>query len=298
MENAKERVAKSFLKWAGGKTQLLPEIEKRMPFSKNESFTYIEPFVGSGAVLFWMINTYPKISKIVINDVNADLVNVYRQIVANVEPLIVLLEKWQATYHKFDNDEVSKKEYYYEKRDLFNARKSDEIIQAALLIFLNRTCFNGLYRVNKNNKFNVPIGSYKKPMIANIENLRSVSLNMQNVVIRSVDFEQILEDITKNTFIYFDPPYKPLNLTSSFNSYSKFDFDDNEQIRLKYFCDKLNKNGCKWLLSNSDPVDESGNHFFDDLYSEYQIERVQAARNINSKGYKRGKLNEVLIRNY
>ncbi len=289
---------KPFLKWAGGKTQLLPEIEKRIPFSKNDSFTYIEPFVGSGAVLFWMLNNYPNIEKIVINDLNADLVNVYQQIKTNVEAIISYLENWQNEYHLIDENEDLKKAYYYGKRKLFNSRKSDNIVQAALLVFLNKTCFNGLYRVNKSNKFNVPVGSYKKPMVADVDMLRRISESLQLIIIRSVDFKQILDESTEKTFFYFDPPYKPLNVTSSFNSYSMHEFNDNEQIRLKEFCDTLHKNGHKWLLSNSDPIDENGVHFFNELYKDYTIERVQASRNINSKGYKRGKLNEVLIRNY
>lgn len=298
MNIASMQKMKPFLKWAGGKTQLLPEIEKRMPFSKGESFTYIEPFVGSGAVFFWILNNYPKVSRIIVNDINADLVNLYQQIATNVEHLIELLEIWQKDYHLLENDEVTKKEYYYAKRNLFNERKSEEVVHAALLIFLNRTCFNGLFRVNKSNQFNVPIGSYKSPMIADKNNLRIISEGIQKVVVRSVDFEEILDFADEKTFFYFDPPYKPLNQTSNFNSYAKGEFNDNEQIRLKNFCDVLHEKGHKWLLSNSDPVDETGNYFFDDLYKNYNIERVQASRNINSKGSKRGKLNEVLIRNY
>ncbi len=289
---------KPFLKWAGGKTQLLPEIEKRIPFSRNESFTYIEPFVGSGAVFFWMLNNFPNIEKVVINDFNNDLVNVYQQIRTNVEAIISYLENWQNEYHKIDANQDLKKAYYYEKRKLFNSRKSDKIVQAALLIFLNKTCYNGLYRVNKSNEFNVPIGSYQRPMIADVDNLRTIASGLQRVVVRSVDFEQILDDCDEKTFIYFDPPYKPLNATSSFNSYSMQQFNDTEQLRLKEFCDVLHKEGHKWLLSNSDPVDEKGVHFFDELYRDYTVERIRASRNINSKGYRRGKLNELLINNY
>lgn len=298
MNLVKKKQLKPFLKWAGGKTQLLPEIEKRFPFSKEETFTYIEPFVGSGAVLFWLLSNFNNLNKVVINDLNGDLINVYQQLKDNVDKLLTYLEKWQNEYHKIDTDEVKKKNYYYQKRELFNTRKSARIVQAALLIFLNRTCFNGLYRVNQSNMFNVPIGSYKKPMIADVENLRRVSVSLKDIVVRSVGFEEITSDATEKTFFYFDPPYKPLNKTSSFNSYSMHEFSDNEQIRLKEFCDVLHKNGHKWLLSNSDPVDENGIHFFDKLYKGYHIERVKATRNINSKGNKRGKLNEVLIKNY
>jgi DNA adenine methylase len=254
--------------------------------------------VGSGAVFFWMLKNFPNIKKIVINDFNTDLINVYQQVKTNVNEVISILEAWQSEYHKIDENEDLKKAYYYEKRSLYNSRKSDSIVQAALLIFLNKTCFNGLYRVNKSNGFNVPVGSYTRPIIADADNLRIISEGIQQVGIRNVDFEQIFENSSEKTFLYFDPPYKPLNPTSSFNSYSMFEFNDNEQIRLKEFCDILHNNGHKWLLSNSDPVDENGIHFFDELYKDYTIERVKASRNINSKGYKRGKLNEVLIRNY
>ncbi len=294
----KSIIVKPFLKWAGGKSQLLPEIEKRIPFFQNDDFTYIEPFIGSGAVFFWMLNNFPNIGKIVINDLNTDLINVYQQIKLNIESIISHLQNLQKEYHLINENEDLKKAYYYKKRRLFNSRTSDKIVQAALLIFLNKTCFNGLYRVNKSNEFNVPVGSYQKPAILDVVNLRRVSHSLQRVVIRSVDFEQILDECDEKSFIYFDPPYKPLNITSSFNSYSNHEFNDNEQIRLKEFCDNLNENGHKWLLSNSDPVNKKGIHFFDELYKDYTIERVKASRNINSKGYKRGKLNELLIRNY
>lgn len=289
---------KPFLKWAGGKTRLLTEIKKRMPFSKDKTFTYIEPFTGSGAVLFWVLSNFKNLNKVVINDINADLVNVYLQVKSNANELIFLLEKWQDEYHKIDTDEVKKKSYYYQKRTLFNARESTDLVQAALLIFLNRTCFNGLYRVNRSNEFNVPIGSYKKPMIADVENLRRAAESLQHRVILSAGFEETISLAAKNTFFYFDPPYKPINRTSSFNSYSANEFSDSEQVRLKEFCDVLHEKGYKWLLSNSDPVDANGVHFFDELYKGYRIERVKASRNINSKGDKRGKLDEVLIRNY
>jgi len=291
--------SKPFLKWAGGKTQLIKEISAKFPCDKEKKITYIEPFVGSGAVLFWVLNNYPNIEKAVINDANTDLINTYQSISESVELLIELLEEWENEYFHFANDDEARKAYFYKKRTLFNTRKSAKIEQAALFIFLNKTCFNGLFRVNKKNIFNVPIGSYKKPRICDKPNLRLVSQSLAKVEILTGDFEETIHHATKNTYFYFDPPYKPLNASSSFNTYAKDTFDDNEQIRLKNFCDQLDKVGCKWLLSNSDvknykPDDE----FFDELYTQYKIERVQAKRSINAHGNKRGQLNELLISNF
>lgn len=167
--------AKPFLKWAGGKTQLINEIEKALPkeFLK-EKFTYVEPFVGSGAVLFWILNNFPKVEKAVINDINADLTNTYKIIASNPKELIAVLKQFQEEYHAIDLQTEIKKEYYTNKRTLFNTRSTDLVTQAALFIFLNRTCFNGLFRVNKSNGFNVPIGSYKKPMICDIEKSKRI----------------------------------------------------------------------------------------------------------------------------
>lgn len=292
------RQAKPFLKWAGGKTQLLETISSEFQGKSHNEFTYIEPFVGSGAVLFWVLNNYPNLKKAIINDINLDLINSYKTIKTNVQPLINRLKQLQSEYYSFLDNQEAKKEYYYEKRDLFNQRTSNKIVQTALFIFLNRTCFNGLYRVNKKNEFNVPIGSYKKPMICDQDNLLAVSQALQNVEILHGDFENTLKYATKNSFFYFDPPYKPLTETSSFNSYASNQFNDDEQIRLKKFCDKLDKLNCYWILSNSDVKETNPqNNFFDELYKNYQITRVLARRNINSNGAKRGKLNELLITN-
>ncbi|MBT3423622.1 MAG: Dam family site-specific DNA-(adenine-N6)-methyltransferase, partial [Bacteroidetes bacterium] len=167
-----------------------------------------------------------------------------------------------------------------------------------LFIFLNRTCFNGLYRVNRKNEFNVPIGSYKKPMICDEPNLLTVNSLLQKVEILNEDFEQTIFEAEENSFFYFDPPYKPLSQTSSFNSYTKDEFDDNEQIRLAKFCDKLDSLGHNWILSNSDVKGKNSNDdFFDDLFKEYQINRVLAKRIINANPSKRGQLTELLITN-
>jgi len=291
-------ILKPFLKWAGGKTQLINDISKSLPLSiKQEPFTYIEPFVGSGAILFWMINNFKNLKKVIINDVNEDLMNTYRTIVAQPLELIEILETLQNEYHQLENNK-EKKKYYYLKRELFNSRQNNNCLHSALFIFLNRTCFNGLYRVNRSNQFNVPIGSYKKPMICDRGNILAVSKALQNVKILSGDFENTLKYAEENTFFYFDPPYKPLSDTSSFNSYAKDDFNDDEQIRLKNFCKKLDMLGHKWLLSNSDVKGKNINdNFFDDLYSDFTIKRVDARRSINANPDKRGNLTELLITN-
>ncbi|MBF0223928.1 MAG: DNA adenine methylase [Desulfobacterales bacterium] len=290
--------AKPFLKWAGGKTQLLKNIAAKFPFKKDDSFSYIEPFVGSGAVLFWVLNKFPNLKNAIINDINEDLINSYKTIKTNVSELIVLIKKLEKEYHLLADNLEEKKEYYYSKRNLFNTRNYDNITQTALFIFLNRTCFNGLYRVNRKNGFNVPIGSYKKPMICDSDNLLVVSKLLQKVVILSGDFEKTEQYATKNSIFYFDPPYKPLSETSSFNSYSKDEFDDDEQIRLKEFCDKLDSKNIGWILSNSDVKGKNPrDNFFDDLFGKYQINRVMAKRSINANPDKRGQLTELLISN-
>lgn len=294
------QIAKPFIKWAGGKTQLITEIEKALPSNlTNNKFTYIEPFVGSGAILFWMLNNFPNIEKAVINDINIDLINTYRTIASKPNELISILHQLQNEFHLLDFDIEQKKEYYYQKRELYNKRKEEQIAQSALFIFLNRTCFNGLYRVNKNNAFNVPIGSYKKPTICDEKNILAVSNVLQKVEILCGDYEQTLNNANTNAFFYFDPPYKPLSETSSFNSYATDEFNDKEQIRLRNFCSVLENKGYKWMLSNSDVNGkESNNSFFDEIYSEFAISRVKAKRMINSDPKKRGELNELLITNY
>lgn len=296
----KTKIAKPFLKWAGGKTQLLTYIENGLPETVlNEKFTYIEPFVGSGAVLFWMLNNLPKLEGAVINDINSDLTNTYNVIASKPNELISLLKDFEMEYHDFSTDEDKKKECYLERRRVFNTRSTDFVTQAALFIFLNRTCFNGLFRVNRNNQFNVPIGSYKKPMICDAENILNVSEALQRVEILTGDYHQTLQYAGDNTFFYFDPPYKPLSNTSSFNSYAKDEFGDYEQIRLRDFCKKIDELGYDWMLSNSDVKGKDiTNTFFDDIYNEFNIARVNAKRSINANPEKRGSLTELLITNY
>lgn len=296
----KDKLAKPFLKWAGGKTQLINDIERSLPYEiTNNKFTYIEPFVGSGAVLFWVLNNFPKLEKAVINDINFDLITTYKVIKAKPQELISILQILQREFHSLENKPEAKKEYYYKKRELYNTRKEEQSRQAALFIFLNRTCFNGLYRVNKNNGYNVPMGSYKKPTICDSKNILAVSTALQKVEILCGDYEATLKEASPNSFFYFDPPYKPLSNTSSFNSYAKDEFNDEEQIRLRNFCSKLENQGYKWMLSNSDiKGKDPHDNFFDEIYSEFSISRVKARRNINANSEKRGELNELLITNY
>jgi DNA adenine methylase len=288
--------AKPFLKWAGGKTQLILEIEKNLPNSSID--TYVEPFVGSGAVLFWILSEFVQLEKAVVNDINEDLINTYKTIQSTPKELISILEILQNEYHSLENLDNKKKEYYYQKRELFNSRRQEKTIHSALFIFLNRTCFNGLYRVNRKNEFNVPIGSYKKPTICDKLNILAVSEALQKVELLCGDFEQTVNYATSNTLFYFDPPYKPLSETSSFNSYAKDEFNDEEQIRLKNFCDRLDNLGHCWILSNSDVKGKnSEDNFFDNLYADFIIKRVDAKRSINANPEKRGFLKELLITN-
>ena len=291
---------KPFLKWAGGKTQLISSIESSLhPDILKNNFTYIEPVVGSGAVLFWILNNFKNLKKAVINDINSDLINTYRTIATSPNELISVLKDLQSDFHSLQDNEDDKKLYYYQNRELYNTRSTDNTTQAALFIFLNRTCFNGLYRVNSKNLFNVPMGSYKAPTICDAQNILSVSNALQKVEILNGDYTDTLNHAEESSFFYFDPPYKPLSNTSSFNSYAKDDFNDAEQIRLRDFCSKLETLGHKWMLSNSDVKGKDVNDtFFDEIYSEFSISRVKATRRINANAEKRGELNELLITNY
>ncbi len=296
---AENRTAKPFLKWAGGKTQLISDIERALPTDIIRTyFTYIEPFVGSGAVLFWMLNNFPNMQKAVINDINEDLINTYKTIASKPKELISILQILQNEFHELDGDDEKKKLYYYSKRERYNTRQEEAVGQSALFIFLNRTCFNGLYRVNRKNEYNVPMGSYKRPTICDKENILVVSNALQKVEILCGDFEQTLDFSEQNSLFYFDPPYKPLSETSSFNSYAKDEFNDNEQVRLRDFCNKLDVLNHSWILSNSDVKGKDDNdNFFDDLYANFNIQRVEAKRSINANPEKRGKLTELLITN-
>jgi DNA adenine methylase len=288
--------ATPILKWAGGKSQLKSVIEARIPNKfQNKSFNYVEPFIGGGAMFFWLKNNYD-IKNAIVNDINPDLINCYQVVQKDVESLIDCLNSFQNKYRALLSDADKKKEFYYSMREAFNSNSGNSIEKAAQLIFLNRTCFNGLYRVNRSGKFNVPIGSYKNPKICDADNLRLAAKAFEDTVITNRDYADALQFANPETLFYLDPPYKPLNATSSFNSYSKGSFDDKEQIRLSEFCHDLTKKKCCWILSNSDVnTEENPDKFFDELYEGFDIRRVKASRLINSISSKRGELNELLI---
>ena len=292
--------AKPFIKWVGGKGQLIEQLEALLPadFTERENVTYIEPFVGGGAMLFYMLQTYPNIKSAVINDINPDLTLCYQVVRDNPTGLINSLKDIQTQYHALKTEE-ERRTFFLEQRDRFNTKSLNPIENSILFFFLNRTCFNGLYRVNKSGKFNVPFGKYITPTICDAATIYADSKLLQKVEIMTGDFEQTFDKIKGNTFFYFDPPYRPLSNTSSFNDYTKEDFNDDAQIRLKLFCDRLNEIGVNFMLSNSDCLGKNGtDRFFDDLFINYKIERVWASRNINSVASKRGKLTEIVISNY
>lgn len=295
--------AKPFLKWAGGKGQLISQLEEHLPKElKEHEFTYIEPFVGGGAMFFHMLQRFPNIKRVVINDINSYLITAYRVIKDSSIELIERLAELEKRYYALIEDEA-KKSFFLEARTIFNENKLDDIERTKYLIFLNRTCFNGLYRVNAKGKFNVPFGRYLHPTICNEEVLKADSqlLNQVEIVILNADYEQTLKYISDGlNFFYFDPPYRPLDATSSFNSYAKEEFNDDEQIRLHDYCARLNQMpNIKWMLSNSDcSARNPEDTFFEKLYCDFNINRVQASRAINANPNKRGKLTELLIKNY
>lgn len=290
--------AKPILKWAGGKSKLTEAIHDRMPERfKSSGFDYVEPFFGGGAMFFWLKKHY-EIPRAVINDVNPDLTHCYSTVKSDVENLISILENYEANYKKYADDADKKKELYYSVRTAFNEKISFNTERAAQLIFLNKTCFNGLYRVNSKGKFNVPIGSYKNPNICDHINLRAASRVLQSTTILNGDYAETAKYAGPETLFYLDPPYKPISQTSSFNAYAKGDFNDDEQIRLSKFCQDLHDKHSPWILSNSDVnTVDNPDRFFDDLYEPFAIERIQASRAINSVSSKRGKLSELLISN-
>ena len=274
---AKNVMISPILKWVGGKRQLLSEI---MPLINKNCSTYVEPFVGGGAVFFEL---QPK--KAIINDFNSELINVYRVVRDNVEELISALEK---------HNELNSEEYFYEVRGIDRTEQFQEMTdveKAARIIYLNKTCFNGLYRVNAAGHFNSPYGKYKNPNIVNATTLRAMSkyLNKGNIVIRQGDYKEALKGLRKGAFVYLDPPYMPISTSSSFTGYTENGFSYDHQVELKKECDKLRKKGIAFLQSNSDCPE------IRDLYKDYEIITVQARRNINSNAKKRGEINEVLI---
>lgn len=292
--------AKPFLKWAGGKTQLLPTIDSFLPetFRGENDVTYIEPFVGGGAMLFYMLQKYTNIKRAIINDINPHLIKTYSVIRDDPHSLINALDDLQNQFKALE-DYDKQKELYLDIRTRFNQQAISKIEEAAYMIFLNRTCFNGLYRENSKGGFNVPFGRYSNPTICDEDLILADSELLQRVEILNGDFSHTARYIQGYTFFYFDPPYRPLDATSSFNSYVKESFDDNEQIRLRDLYSELSAGGSYAMLSNSDCKGRNAeDDFFDKLYADFFIERVYAKRCINANASKRGILTELLIRNY
>jgi len=298
MKRTEIYAAKPFIKWVGGKTQLLGDIKKSLPkvLNKRENMTYIEPFVGGGAVLFWILQEYHNITKAVINDINAELICTYRIIRNDVDSLISELNNLQAAYLPLSPE--NRKDFFLKERSVFNSKSTSDIQTAALFIFLNRTCFNGLYRVNSKGEFNVPHGKYTNPKICDEATLRADSELLQKVEILCGDFAQTGKYAGKDVLYYFDPPYRPLTETAAFTSYATGGFNDAEQTRLRDFCDEIAGNKSMFVASNSDPQNvDSEDKFFDKLYEMFNIKRVSAARMINSKGDGRGAISEIMISN-
>lgn len=290
---------KPFVKWVGGKSQLINELEKMLPADGEKILTkYCEPMVGGGALFFNILSKYD-FEQLYISDINSELINAYQVIKNNVDSLIEKLRGMQLLF--LPMDENGRKLYYYSIRDKFNSTQLSDTTateKAAYFIFLNKTCFNGLYRVNRKGQFNVPMGAYKNPIICDEENLRNINKVLQNVMIVCGDYSLSKQFIDKNTFVYLDPPYRPISETSAFTSYNSDTFDDKEQIRLARFIDEINASGAKIVLSNSDPKNVNPEDtFFDELYKAYSIKRVSATRMINSKADSRGKINELIICN-
>ena len=288
---------KPFLKWAGGKTQLLEVLELNLP-NMNEITTYIEPFVGAGALFFYLVEKY-EFDNIIINDLNSKLINTYMIIRDDCNRLIYELNYMKKEYLNFT--EEKKKIMYYIIREEMNDWNCVSLTkQAANFIFLNKTCFNGLYRENKSGEFNVPWGQQLKPSFFDEALLKSISkvLNTKEVKILNESYECIREFADENTLVYFDPPYRPIT-KGGFNEYNKSGFNDDAQIKLNYLYRELDSKGVKLMLSNSDPKNlDKDDLFFDILYNEYNIQRVNANRMINSNGKGRKAITELLIKNY
>ena len=296
--------AKPVLKWAGGKGMLLPQITEHLPTKLKFGAIkrYIEPFIGGGAVFFDIANNY-NFEDAYLFDINPELVILYNVIKYDVDDLIAELFELQQKY----NIAEDKAAFYYSIRDEYNSFDKNVnansfsknfVRRAALTVCLNRTCFNGLYRVNSKGLFNVPVGKYKNPRILDENNLKEVSKALQYATIIQTDFADVLKYVNKDSFVYYDPPYRPIN-ASSFNSYAVGDFNDEEQIRLKETFTKVDELGALQMLSNSDPTNyNADDHFFDDLYSKYNIHRIWAKRMINSDPNGRDGVRELLITNY
>ncbi len=294
-------IVKPFVKWAGGKSKLIPQLTKYYPLELKNGIIerYIEPFVGGGAILIDIVQKY-EVKEAYAFDINMDLINCYNVIKNNVEELILELSNKEKQFISLDSND--RKQYFYDIRTEYNSYKPDENInikRASEFIFLNRTCFNGLYRVNKDGKFNVPCGKYKNPTICDSNNLRDLSKLIKDVIFEYGDYRKSEKYVNSNTFVYFDPPYRPLSATSGFTSYTKEDFNDENQKELAIYYNKLNLKNAKLMLSNSNPKNvNKDDNFFEDIYKGFYINEVSAKRMINSNAKGRGEISELLITNY
>jgi len=300
--------ARPFLKWAGGKTQLLAQLRELLPpeLTAGELTTYVEPFAGGGAVFFDIAQSHP-IARAFLYDANPELIIIYRVVQKQVEALIHALDGYASAY--LGREQEARKAYYYQVREKLNRQRPEIdfhrfseawIDRAAMHLFLNKTCYNGLFRLNSRGEFNTPHGRYKNPRILDADNLRRASRVLQIAEIRQGDFERCEEVVDARTFVYFDPPYRPISKTAHFTAYSSYGFDDEDQRRLARFFARLHRQtGAKLMLSNSDPTNENpDDDFFDDLYQDFHRYRVSAQRNINSKAARRGPISELVVTNY
>ena len=269
----------TFVKWAGGKKQLLEQFKQFFP-KKIER--YFDPFVGGGAIAFYLLKTHPEIKRIYLSDINEELIITYNAIKNDIEELISLLKEYKSKHNK---------EFYYQIR-AEDVKKLSKVQIAARFIYLNKTCFNGLYRVNSKGGFNVPMGSYKNPAVCSEDELREISKLLQKDDVAVKQFYDSVKEAKSGDFVYFDPPYYPLNEKSSFTTYTKDNFLEKEQEHLAKTFKELDKKGCKVMLSNSDT------DFIKSLYKEYTINLVSARRMINCDATKRGIINEVVVTNY
>jgi len=299
--------AKPFLKWAGGKGQLLDKFKQFYPkqLKQKKIKTFYEPFLGSGAVFFDIAQNY-ELTSAYLYDINEELILTYKVIQKDVSKLLDFLYRYEKNYLKLNKKQ--RQEFFYDQRTNYNLQRFNIdydkysehwFARAAQLIFLNRTCFNGLYRVNSKGEFNSPVGDYDKPTICDEENLLAVHQVLQIAEIKKADFRQVVRDLKDKSFVYFDPPYRPISKTANFKSYSKQDFSDNEQIELSKLFRELDKRGTKLMLSNSDPKNNNPNdNFFEQIYKDFNIFRVSTRRMINSDATKRGTINEIIVTNY
>lgn len=291
-------MAKPFFKWVGGKRQLIKQLSKALPSALDErEFTYVEPFGGGGAFLFWMLRRFPNLKRAIINDINTDLINSYKVLQNTPNELISTLKELQDVYLSFSDNMDKQEDFFIQMRSVYNQRIKSDLFQAALFIFLNKTCYNGVYRVNQKNEFNGSFGKHSKPSICDKNTLWSAHRALQKVEIINLDFQKTLHyvDSSSLNFFYLDPPYKPVGNTTHFRGYTKRPFNDNEQKRVFQFCQELNDRNILWLQSNSNPLD---NDFFDTLYKGCSVSKIKAKRTICSFVESRKIVSELVITNY